>query len=262
MSIFTYLYAEQNGDFCEYNGDLKEYLLLLDADYPDYDLLHWLADKHDGIRVCVDYRLPIVESSVSNMIIRYKDVSKLDNKSIICPYIFYMKGEERSRAIIVAKDYLVAKGFYYVATERDGILNEYKNFIIACDTDRDHLNEVFENLFSDRAARIQHDLDKKIFPTYDDLLIHAQNYADKLRDNIFDELKEAEDKAKLIQNVITEWFLLKKTAYVHYMVNKEILETRHQGDNRAQRSQAKKNADTIRFISLTELWRGRLDSEK
>ena len=259
MSIFTYLYAEQSGDFCEYNGDLKEYLLRLDPSYKDYDLLRWLAESHDGIRVCINYRLPIVESSVSNMIIRYKDISKLDNKTIICPYIFYMKGQERSRAIIMDKDYLVAKGFYYVATERDGLLNEYKNYIIACDEDKDHLTEVFGKLYTERAARVQHDLDNEIFPTYDDLLSHAQEYADKRRDEIFGELMEAEDKAKLIQRVITEWFLLKKTAYVHYMVNKDILASRHDGDNRAQRAQAKKNADTIRFISLTELWKGRLD---
>ncbi len=261
MSIFTYLYAEQSGDFCEYNGDLKEYLLRLDPSYKDYELLSWLAEGHEGIRVCVDYRLPIVETSISNMIIRYKDVTKLDGRTIVCPYIFYMKDENHSRAIIMADDYLVAKGFYFVATERDGILNEYKNFIIACDADKDHLTEVFDSFLTERAARVQHDLDKKMFPTYDDLLAHAQDYADKLRDEIFGELEVASDKAKVIQRAITEWFLLKKTVYVHYMVNKDILATRHSGDNKAQRSQAKKNADTIRFISLTELWRGRLDQD-
>ena len=27
MSIFSYLYSEKSGDYCEYNGDLKEYIL-------------------------------------------------------------------------------------------------------------------------------------------------------------------------------------------------------------------------------------------
>ncbi len=260
MSIFTYLNSEKSGDYCEYNGDLKDYILCKDPDSDrDYAILRFLLDKREDLKVCVNYRIPLVESSISNLIIRYRDVAKLDHQSIICPYIFYTKEENQSKALIVAEDYLIAKGFYYAATEKDGILADYKNFIIAIDEDRERLNELFEVLFKERSALIQRKFDNELFKSYDELFAHASELAAKMRDTIFEELSLSKDRSSLIQKTITEWYLLKKTVYVQYMVNRELLNQRHDGDNRSQRAQAKKNADAIQFISMSELWKGHVD---
>ena len=50
-------------------------------------------------------------------------------------------------------------------------------------------------------------------------------------------------------------FLLKKVLYVQYMVNKNILNSVHEGNVKKQRNQAKLNADDILFMSYSEMWR-------
>ena len=48
---------------------------------------------------------------------------------------------------------------------------------------------------------------------------------------------------------------MKKVLYVQYMVNKDILNSVHEGNIKKQRNQAKLNADEISFLSFSEMWR-------
>ncbi len=255
MSIFSYLYSERSGDYCEYNGDLKEYILCRDQDDPERIFLDTVLKRRPNIRVCVNYHIPIVENSISNMIIRYKDVMKLDRNILICPYIFYMSDEKRSNAIIVSDDYLLSLGLYYVATEKDGVFNDYKNFIIATDKDIEHLDLIMDEAFTKRPSEIQRELDHINYTSFDDLYENAQRKADMIKEEATDEILKGADRAKVIQKAVSDWYLLKKTVYVRYMVDKEILNEVHGGDNRAQRSRAKRLADGIKFIAIADMWR-------
>ena len=46
------------------------------------------------------------------------------------------------------------------------------------------------------------------------------------------------------------------------MVDKTVLNTKFEGNVKAQRKQAKQNADKIRFISISDLWRGKIGEGK
>ena len=82
----------------------------------------------------------------------------------------------------------------------------------------------------------------------------AKEKADALGVNAKEMLREATDKQAMIRYLVTTWFLLKKVVYVRYMVDKEILMKRHDGDNKRQRSMARQCANDIRFISISDLW--------
>ena len=97
-----------------------------------------------------------------------------------------------------------------------------------------------------------------MYENYDAMFKHALDIATKIKDNIFEDLKNTEDKAALIEKTVVSWFLIKKYVYVQYMVDKKILNDVHNGNTKAQRNQAKQNADAIRFISIPELWKGRI----
>ena len=68
---------------------------------------------------------------------------------------------------------------------------------------------------------------------------------------------EAEDKEAFIKDRVGKWFLLKKFVYVQYMMEKDLLNTRHDGNVKQQRNKAKENADAIRFVSISEMGRGK-----
>jgi len=68
-------------------------------------------------------------------------------------------------------------------------------------------------------------------------------------------LPELSDRTSTIYQYVVNWFLLKKVLYVQYMVNKNFLNTVHEGNVRRQRNQAKLHADDIQIVSYSEMWR-------
>ena len=81
----------------------------------------------------------------------------------------------------------------------------------------------------------------------------------ELSRQVFDEASaravETEDRTPIIYDAILRAFLIKKALYVHYMMSKELLSTRHEGDVKKQRQFAKAYTDEIPIISLSALWR-------
>ena len=252
MSIFNYLRHEMSGENCRYNGYLKEYILRFDQSDEEYVFLKGILEERGDIKVIIDYQIPLVEGSISNMIIRYRDVTKLERQALICPYIFYDREDTLSKAVIVTDDYLTALGVYYVATEQGAFMNQYKNYIVAID--RDDAREVMHDLFKEKASITQRSYDAKFVPDFDTLFMKAKEKADALGVNAKEMLREATDKQAMIRYLVTTWFLLKKVVYVRYMVDKEILMKRHDGDNKRQRSMARQCANDIRFVSISDLW--------
>ena len=251
--------SRKGGNDCDFNGYLEDYLGTIPSEDEVYPLFAALLNADPDLKICVNYGIKLSDNSISNLIIRYKDINKLSEKAFKCPYIIYAKKDDREKAVIMADEYVYAKGLYYCATESNASFEGVKNDLVAIDTN--HINEVVElykKLFNNRAGYLQREVDQKMYENYDAMFKHALDIATKIKDNIFEDLKNTEDKAALIEKTVVSWFLIKKYVYVQYMVDKKILNDVHNGNTKAQRNQAKQNADAIRFISIPELWKGRI----
>jgi hypothetical protein len=83
----------------------------------------------------------------------------------------------------------------------------------------------------------------------------ANGYAQKLKDNVTENIKEHNNRGEMIYSTIMRWFLIKKAVYVHYMTNKDLLVTINENNIKKQRHNAKTFADQIPFIAFSEMWR-------
>ena len=126
-----------NGDDCTFNGYLEDYLNMEDTDLDPV-----LREAFAGIqanavdtRIGVGLRSEINNDAISNQIIRYKDVFKLNGKPLIYPYILYVQKDEEERALLVVPytkyGFIKAKGLYYCMTEPGSEFIDCKNEIVA-----------------------------------------------------------------------------------------------------------------------------------
>ena len=90
---------------------------------------------------------------------------------------------------------------------------------------------------------------------YDELKEAALKAAEALKAEAIRTLGSMSEKTEQIRQYVIQWFLLKKVLYVQYMVNKNILNSVHEGNVKRQRNQAKLNADEVAFLSFSEMWR-------
>lgn len=262
MGIYELLKTKEDSrkgcNTCDFNGYLEDYIDTLDEDNELLPVLRALFEMDSDSRVIVNFKTGVSRESISNQIIRYKDIFKLENEAIICPAIVYTKKENEEKALLLVNDdYIYAKGIYYCLTEPASEFQDVKNDIVAVDTsDITMVKDAFSKLFTKRAGQIQRELDRKHFANYDESYNHALDLSNAISDNIFEELANSQDRDSLIHTCISHWFLIKKFVYVQFMVDKTILNTRFDGVVKAQRNQAKQNADSIRFISISELKKG------
>lgn len=251
--------SRNGGEDAEFNGYLEDYLNTLDHDHPYYELFNKLYDLDHELKICRSYHASISPISISNTIIRYKDILKLAERPIDIPYFIYVQSDNREKAILLADTYVEAKGFYYVITENGADFTDCKNEIIACGLDHPELvEEVFMKLFRSKSGYLQRICDRRLFTGYPEMFAAAKDVADKLRENIFERLKATDDQDALIHDAVVTWFILKKYAYVQFMVDKLILKEQFEGNIKAQRNQAKQNADEIRYVSIPEMKLGEL----
>ncbi len=251
-----------NVDDCTFNGYLEDYLNMEDTDLDPV-----LREAFAGIqanavdtRICVGLRSEINNDAISNQIIRYKDVFKLNGKPLIYPYILYVQKDEEERALLVVPytkyGFIKAKGLYYCMTEPGSEFIECKNEIVAiCSDKAEDIVKAFDGLFSQRAGALQRNIDGRFFRNYEDLRTAAIAAAEQIKKEAPAVLASLEDRTEKIYEYVVNWFLLKKVLYVQYMVNKNILNTVHEGNVKKQRNQAKLNADEITFMSYSEMWR-------
>ena len=251
-----------NGDDCTFNGYLEDYLNMEDTDLDPV-----LREAFAGIqanavdtRICVGLRSEINNDAISNQIIRYKDVFKLNGKPLIYPYILYVQKDEEERALLVVPytkyGFIKAKGLYYCMTEPGSEFIDCKNEIVAiCSDKADEIVKAFSNLFSQRAGALQRSIDGHFFRNYEDLRTAAIAASEEIKKEAPAVLASLEDRTEQIYEYVVNWFLLKKVLYVQYMVNKNILNSVHEGNVKKQRNQAKLNADEITFMSYSEMWR-------
>ena len=254
--------TRHNGDDCTFNGYLEDYLNMEDTDL-DPDLRQAFtqiqADEPDT-KICVNLRSEINNDAISNQIIRYKDVFKLQGKPLIYPYILYISKDGQDRALLAVPyseyGFIKAKGLYYCMTEPGGEFIDCKNEIVAISTNKpEAITRTFAGLFTQRAGALQRGIDGKSFRGYDELKAAAVSAAEALKTEAPAALASLEDRTEQIYEYVVNWFLMKKVLYVQYMVNKNILNSVHEGNVKKQRNQAKLNADEITFMSYSEMWR-------
>lgn len=263
MAVYAFLQAIQDqrkgSNEASFNGYLEDYLDTLESDHKNYDLFSQLFEINNDLRILVGYRSSINSTTISNQIIRYKDVFKLKDKPLVCPYIIYAANGDNEKAILLTdEEFIYVKGLYYTLTEPNGPLYEVKNEMIAMDTsDIQLVYNVTERLFTERAGSLQREIDRKHFTNYDFAKEKALELSNDLFNNSIELISNTpkEEKEGLINSIIVKWFLLKKYLYVQYMINKDILVKIHEGNVKKQRNQAKINSDEIKFISLSDLWR-------
>ena len=253
--------SRKNGDDCNFNGYLEDYLNL-DAELDPVlrEAFTEIQKDDPDTRICVGLRSEINSNAISNQIIRYKDIFKLEGKAMTFPYILYTKKNEDERALLVVPytDYgfMIAKGLYYCMTEPGSEYIDSKNEIVAiCSNDPATIAKTYRDMFNLRAGALQRSLDNVHFRNYDELKEAALKAAEALKAEAIRTLGSMSEKTEQIRQYVIQWFLLKKVLYVQYMVNKNILNSVHEGNVKRQRNQAKLNADEVAFLSFSEMWR-------
>lgn len=274
MAIAEILSAKKdersNGSDCIYNGSLKE---VLDSDESLNVTLRNAFGKilktDPDVRVIRGLHCAVSRNAVSNQIIRYKDIFKLSGKPLNVPYVLWNTREGKERALLVYPyekyGYLYVKGLYLSMTDQGSEYAEARNEMVAvCSDDADLIAETYAKMFREKAGSIQRHMDKMYYHTYDELLETAQKAGKEQKEEAPKILLSLHDRTRTIYQYVVRWFLLKKVLYVQYMVDKNILKTIHEGNVRQQRSQAKAYADSIQFMSYSEMWRigTDLDEEK
>ncbi|MFI3284062.1 MAG: hypothetical protein R3Y57_03150 [Erysipelotrichaceae bacterium] len=263
MAIYDFLQVVQDerkgSDASVFNGFLEDYLDTIGEDAPHYSFFKRLFEVNEDSKIIVGYHVGINHETISNQIIRYKDVFKLKNNPLVCPFILYVEENGTQKALLLTdKEFIYVKGLYYTMTEPNGALQDVKNEMIAmCMEDEELVVSVYERIFSERAGSLQREIDRKAFVNYEASKEEALRLSEDMKENAFTRIKEVADEEReaLINGYIVKWFLLKKYLYVQYMINKEILLKVHEGNVKKQRNQAKMNADEIKFLSLSDMWR-------
>lgn len=255
--------TRRGGDDCEFNGYLEDYVLDIDDLEMDESVkkaLKLIAEEDNQAKVCVNLRMSVNKEAISNQIIRYKDVFKLNGKPIILPFVIYGEKNMADRAMVIVPyekfGYLFAKGYYYCMTEPGSDYANCKNEIVSvCLSSVNDIFDAYKRLHSVTAGSLQRSIDHNDFTNYETLKENAVECADSIRENAVSVLAGLEDKTDAIYQMVVKWFLLKKVLYVQYMVNKDILNRVHEGNVKKQRNQAKLNSEEIKFMSFSELWR-------
>ena len=254
--------SRKNGDDCQFNGYLEDYLNLEETELDPVlrDAFTAIQHSEPETKICVGLRSVINRDAISNQIIRYKDIFKLEGKALTFPYILYARRNEDERALLVVPytDYgfMIAKGLYYCMTEPGSEYIDCKNEIVAvCSDSADLIAKTFGDMFTQRAGSLQRSLDSAHYRNYDELKEAALKAAEKLKADAFNVLGTLSERTERIRQYVIQWFLLKKVLYVQYMVNKNILNSVHEGNVKKQRNQAKLNADDVAFLSFSEMWR-------
>lgn len=242
---------------CDFNGFLEDYLAE-NEDEEVKEVLEALFECDKDLRIAVNMRIGVNKESISNSIIRYKDIFKLGENALVIPYIVYVKKEASEKALILTKkEYIYAKAYYYALTEPNGRFVDAKNDCVALDmSDKDRVIETFKLMDEKKAGYVQRGLDRKYFENYDASYARGLELAESIKENIFTKIDESEDKEAFINSCVERWYLIKKFVYVQFMIDKDALKTKFDNNIKLQRNKAKENADSIRFISISEMWKG------
>ena len=220
-----------------------------------------LLEIDPELQVCAGLPVEISTKAISNQIIRYKDAFKLPEKSITVPLIIYWQKDQQDRAVMFSlTNYIEAKGLYYCLTEPDLEFGQTRNEILTMCLKEETTDDVIRAVTSMHEGKkavgaLQRSLDHKYINNVDEMKEEAVVLAKNIFDEVTRELPEMEDRGPLINETIARIFLIKKALYVQYMMSKDLLVNRHEGDVKKQRQFAKAYSDEVPIVSLSSLWR-------
>lgn len=256
---------------CAFNGFLEDYLSLLEEDDQQqelYMILQRLFEKDNNLKIVCDLQLGINRSAVANQIIRYKDAFKIPKGTIKVPYLIYgtyqgHKGPTQKAMILTLgtkEAYILAKSLYYVMSEPDNEFEGTRNEIIASSISKDTIDITLKAmdaffLRDSKAGIVQRNLDMEFFTSYDDMYVLAYQMCEEHKNALPQTIKDSSDTEAIIYGSIAKWFLMKKFTYVQYMMDKNTLNSRHEGNVKKQRQVAKEKSDAISFVSFSEMWK-------
>ncbi|MBQ1877914.1 MAG: hypothetical protein II161_03765 [Erysipelotrichaceae bacterium] len=268
MSVYEVLTSGdnriQNPHYNYYNGTLKEYIENSSIDQPEYESLFAdMVAADEDVRICVGLPIDINHKTISNQIIRYRDAFKLPEGYMRIPYVIYWRKNDKEGALILSvTNYIEAKGYYFCITEASAVLAEAKNEVVATVLAPETAEEVkaaFRDLNEGKRnpGAVQRALDRKYYGTVDEMKERCIGQVQDIFEEAVDVLKTLDDdqRGDVIYTVIGRTFLAKKAMYVQYMMAKDMLETRHEGEIKKQRQFAKAYVDEIPIVSLSSLWR-------
>ena len=245
-----------------FNGSLDNFINSSFNTHEEFNtLFEELLSIEPELQVCAQLPVRISVKAISNQIIRYKDAFKLPENAIVVPLILYWHKNDQDKAIMFATtDYIEAKGLYYCLTEPDLEFGQCRNEILTMCLKEEFTADIknaFENLHSGQkaAGAIQRSLDRRYINNVDDMKEKAVVLAKEIFDKSSEELLDMEDRGPLINETIARIFLIKKALYVQYMMSKDLLANRHEGDVKKQRQFAKAYSDEVPIVSLSSLWR-------
>ncbi len=251
---------------CTFNGYAEDYLSLLDDDSSLRPLLEGVVELDDNARVMVNYRFAVNVSAISNQIIRYKDATKLPKEALSVPLILYSHTlNDQGFAYVLnqaatSTDYLYAKGRYYCLTEQYGLFEDYRNDVLTdVLLDDNHLLDVYDKLLNGqrKIGALQREIDSSVYRSFQEYMALALALAEENKAYVTSLFTSSEgiDRGPVIYDMIEKWFLLKKSVYVQYMSNKQLLNDENEGNIRLQRQKAKQHVDEIPIMAFSEMWR-------
>ena len=266
MAVYRIINEKDSGLFHAstnhfYNGFLTEFVDN-DSEYTEFHTLfnRLLAVKND-LRICVDLPVKINHKTISNQIIRYKDSFKLPEGYLRVPVMLYWQDGEQERALaLLTSTYIEAKGCYYCMTEPDTEFSECRNEILTMCLKEKYTEDIFkafnEMIEGKRAVgAIQRYYDHRYLGTVDEMKDECVRLSNEIFEDAKNKVVGLEERNDVIYNAILRAFLIKKALYVQYMMSKDLLTNRHEGDVKKQRQFAKAYADEVPIVSLSALWR-------
>jgi hypothetical protein len=252
---------KENGR-CAFNGYLEDFLTTISDNHSLYPLFQELFEMNPNFRIMVDYSFGVNPNLVTNQIIRYKDILKLPERPIQVPYIVYGDTQKKVGVGFILggpskDDYLISKGYYFALTEPEAIFQDQRNFVMSCVTDPTMYDaSLIKKVLQDQMTigNAQRVLDNHVFKKLDEAVAACVALSQSIKDHVIQIVPTLEDRSPVIHHAIVSWYLLKKTVYVMTMTNKPLL-AQLENNVKAQRHQAKVNADSLVFMPLSEMWR-------
>jgi hypothetical protein len=252
---------KENGR-CAFNGYLEDYLTMIEEDHPMVAHFQELFEINPNFRLMVDYSFGVNPNLVTNQIIRYKDILKLPERPITVPYIVYGDTSKKVGVGFIfggtkKEDYLISKGFYFALTEPEAIFQDHRNFVMACVSDPAMYDaSLIKKVMQDQMTigNAQRVLDNHVYKKLDEAVSACYALSQSIKEHVVTVIPSLEDRSSTIANAIVSWYLLKKAVYVMTMTNKPLL-AQLENNVKAQRHQAKVNADSLVFMPLSEMWR-------
>ena len=166
--------ARKNGESCEFNGYLEDYLQMISEDEKAYKVLDEVFKQNNDAKILTNFKISISKDAITNQIIRYKDAFKLQNDAIVIPYIIYENKNNVQRALIYYPNedggYIFAKGLYYCLTEPTSQFIDNRNeFVAISSDDPKEVATTYGKMFTQKPGSLQRYLDKHHFGTYEDM---------------------------------------------------------------------------------------------